>query len=116
MAIDQAYVSNIDPGFAAVPGARATALIGIAAAQVSLTVWGTLSDYAAALLTLHTWTLSKGGGSGTITEKSLGDMKLSFSVNRTSDTSSALEMTSWGREYKRLGMTRIAGPLVTWDV
>lgn len=108
MAVDKDYIAAIAPTFAVVPDAQSAALISIASVQVAPAVWGDLTDYAIALLVLHTWTIGKNGGGGAVTSEQMGDLRISYAV-----PGKELDQTGYGAEYRRLGRTRLTGPLVT---
>lgn len=113
MAVDQAYISNIAPKFANVPAPRATALIAIAESQVSSEKWGSQTDYAVALLTLHAWTIGNNNGKGPVTQEKIGDIERSFGKNQGGKDPSGYDLTSWGQEFKRLSRTIPTTPIVT---
>lgn len=112
MAVDKDYIVDIASEFSSVDSDRIDRLVTIAALQVPASKWGDVTDYATALLVCHMLKLDAQKGKGAITQEQLGDISRSYAAPK-SGKDDALDLTSYGSQFKQLRSTRVAGPLVT---
>lgn len=114
MAVDKDYISALSPGFSTIDDTRLAALLSIASSIVKPAVWGDQYDYAVALYVLHLFTLGKMNGRGSVTQETIGDITRQYaSPGANAKDAGGLALTSWGQQYRALGMGRVKGPLVT---
>ncbi len=95
--------------------ARVEKMIAIACESVDATVWGTKAVHATALLTAHMLTVfdreAKGGGSGEVKRKKLGDTEIEYAVNMSEDMHE-LATTGYGKEFLRCRRQLCLSPLL----
>ena len=100
MAITWANIVAIAPSLSTVPSASQTILMSMAAAQMDSTLWGDLYDAGQTYLTAHLAQLGILGGSGPVTQETVGDLSVSYASPKL--LGSSMFLTSYGVEYERL--------------
>lgn len=114
MAVNLAYITDIASEFASVDSSRVDRLVVIAQSQCAVGFWGDQRDIGVAYLVAHMLKIDALRGSGGVTAKSIKDLSLSYAATNAGVTDpSSLDLTSYGREFKRLRGQRARGPLVT---
>jgi hypothetical protein len=116
MTVDATYIGYVASEFATVDSGKISFLAGLAYAQCPLSFWQTTAqqDNGVAYLVCHMLKLDQLRGSGAVTAKGIKDLSLSYQAPAGGVTSpDSLEMTSYGKEFKRLRNMLSRGALVT---
>lgn len=116
MTVDATYIGYVASEFATVDPAKITFLAGLAYAQCPLAFWQTTAqqDNGVAYLVCHMLKLDQLRGSGAVTAKGIKDLSLSYQSPSGGVTDpSSLDMTTYGKEFKRLRNMLARGPLIT---
>jgi hypothetical protein len=100
MALTWDDVVAVAPELSATPEESQTALLGYATAQVEPTVWGDLTNNGIVYLAAHLATLARLRGGGMVTSERVGALARTYQTSKAGD--GALELTSYGAEYRRL--------------
>lgn len=102
--------SSTDPTFSA----RVDRLIALAYLEIPSTVFGQWQDAACAYLVAHWLKLDALRGAGGVTSESVGDLSRAYAslANTAGGGADDLELTAYGRSYKRLRRMQVRGPVV----
>lgn len=116
MTVNLAYIADIAPEFASADSSRVDRLVAIATLQVPIDKWGAQQDLGVAYLVAHMLKLGDLRGAGAVTAEAVGDLSRSYgglgnSVGGKDDDD--LELTSYGRTWKRLRRSQANGGILT---
>lgn len=112
MTVNKAYILDIASEFSAIDSGRIDRLVTIATLQVPASKWGDLQDVGIAYLVAHMLKVDALKGSGGVTSEKIGDLAVGYGSTAGS-ADDLYGSTSYGKEFKRLRATLLAGPLVT---
>lgn len=100
MATTPEFVRTIAPELSGETNDRINFFLDIADKSIAEPIWGIHADYGRGYLAAHLMTISNRGGlAGPVKEEKVGDLSQTFAV---SDAATALDSTSYGKEYLRL--------------
>lgn len=116
MAARLATAADLPPEFSAVDPAVSTYWLDHAARSISVAVLGDDTSYAHAMLTAHLLkrqNLGSSSGTGTpIQSESVGDVSVSYAVAAPAASSTGLDSTSYGQEFRRIVSLHRQSPMV----
>jgi hypothetical protein len=100
MTVDVTFLGNIVPEYATIDSGRFAALLLIAQSFVAPSRFGTLADYATALMVAHLAKIGDNQGNHVVSEEKDGNESASYYIPpQSSGGDAALSQTSYGLQF-----------------